>query len=1528
MSGRSKEIINRGGEKISPREVDEVLLEHPAVAQAVAFALPDSRLGEDVGAAVVLRDGAPATETELREFAARRLADFKVPRRIVFLNQIPKGPTGKLQRIGLAARLGLDTPPEAAGQAEFVAPGTPSEILLAGLWQQLLRVERVGARDDFFGLGGDSLLATQLASRLQDATGVKLSLVRLFQSSRLDEMAAAVEATTADPERQPIPRRISPRPARLSFAQERLWFLAHYEPGSPVYNIGRAVRCRGQLDVEALRQALEALVARHETLRTTFRESEEFPVQVVRPPAGFALPVIEWTGQSLDEELTRATEEPFDLDRDLMLRARLYRVQPHHHVLLLGVHHIAADGWSFSRLFRELGTFYEAFSNGKPPALPGLPIQYSDFSEWQRGWLNQERLAALASWWKQQLGGAVPALPLPNDFPRPARRTFRGASEPINLPKDLADRLRAFCRAERTTLYMALLAVFQVLLARYCAQDQIYVGSPIANRTRTEVEDLIGFFVNTMVLRTDLSTNPGFRQLLAQVRHTALAAYEQQDLPFEKLVEAMDPARDMSLTPLIQAVFVLQNAGEVELRVAGLETECLRVEPRSAKFDLTLSLEEKPHGIEGHFNYSTDLFEAGSVRRMAAHFQTLLASALAEPERPVRTLDLLPEAERRQLLVEWNDTRREYPRLPVHELFRRQARERADAVALVAGNRRVTYAELDADSDRVAAALQRSGLPAGGRVGLLVERSPEMVAGFLGVLKAGGAYVPLDPAYPMERLRFMAADAGLHLVLTQRRLQDAARALGCALSVLEDLPPAGPAVADDPAVSPDSPMYVLYTSGSTGRPKGVVVPHRGVVRLLFGVNYARFGPEEVFLQVTTPVFDLSAFEIWGALLHGGRCVLYPDHYPTASELGRLLRDEGVTTAMLPPSLFNAIVDQAPATLAPLRQILLGGEVVSAEHVRRAYGSLPETEIVNAYGPTETSVLACCYRIPLPVAPEATSIPIGGPIGNTTVYVLDGQQQLTPVGVAGELYIGGDGVALEYLNLPQLTAERFLPDPFAAEVGARLYRTGDLVCWRPDGNLEFLGRLDSQVKLRGFRIELGEIEAVLHQHPGVGAAAVLLREDTPGSPRLVAYVSGPANRPAEAELRAHLKRVLPEYMLPWCFVFLDRMPLTANGKLDRRALPPPEVRRSEAAAVMHAYDPLELRLLSIWRQLLGTPEVGPRDDFFTLGGHSLLGLSLLVRIEREFGVRLSVPSLFEAPTVEQQAALLRSGRETHATRRVYVLDPGAGKQPFFLMDPGPLFRELARSLQTGRPILGLWLGECGDLPVPFRIEDLAAIAVRTVREIQPSGPYVLGGWCAFGLLAYEVAQQLRAAGEEVELLVLFDVSNPARWRGLGAAGRVRVKLRARGSKLSYHLARLFRMDSKAVHVYLRERFEEMRVQFRRRRHLLAYRATLSAGEPVAGALRDIDQVIYLAAQRYTPKPYSGRVAFFRCAERPLVEEWDAAAGWRELFTGEVHLGDIPGGHVTMFHSPGVSLLAERLRRLLTGDRERPGGAKPG
>ena len=527
-----------------------------------------------------------------------------------------------------------------------------------------------------------------------------------------------------------------------------------------------------------------------------------------------------------------------------------------------------------------------------------------------------------------------------------------------------------------------------------------------------------------------------------------------------------------------------------------------------------------------------------------------------------------------------------------------------------------------------------------------------------------------------------------------------------------------------------------------------------------------------------------------------------------------------------------------------------------------------------------------------------------------------------------MYIGGDGVALEYLNLPQLTAERFLADPFAARPGARLYRTGDLVRWRPDGNLEFLGRLDSQVKLRGFRIELGEIEAALSQHPAVRAAAVLLREDTPGLPRLVAYVSGPDGRPAEAELRAHLKRLLPEYMLPSFFVFLDRMPLTANGKLDRRALPPPEVRRSEAAGVTRGYDPLELRLLSIWRQVLGTPEVGPRDDFFTLGGHSLLGLSLLVRIEREFGVRLSVPSLFEAPTVEQQAALLRSGRGTNATRRVYVLEPGPGEQPFFLMDPGPLFRELARSLKTGQPTLGLWLGDCGDLPVPFRIEDLAAIAAGILREVQPSGPYVLGGWCASGVLAYEVARQLQAAGEEVELLVLFDVFNPALWRASGFAGRARVRLRARGARLRYHLARLFRMDRGAALAYLRERFKEMRVQFQRRRSLLAYRATLGAGKPVTGALRDLDQVLYLAARQYTPKPYSGRVAFFRGAERPLVEEWDAAAGWRELLTGEVHLDDIPGGHVTMFHPPGVSMMAERLRHRLGGCRERPGTSMPG
>jgi amino acid adenylation domain-containing protein len=1267
------------------------------------------------------------------------------------------------------------------------------------------------------------------------------------------------------------------REARLSFAQERLWFLSRFEPGSPVYNVSRAVRCRGPLDIESLRRALNAVVVRHEALRTIFRDTERGPKQVVTPPAEIPLPVLDVAEASLQETLEQAASQSVDLSRGPIVRTALYRLGPQEHVLLLLIHHIACDGWSLSLLFRELGELYEADQAGRAPLLPALSIQYADFAEWHRGWLQGPLLDQEVEWWRNRLAGLPPVLPLFTDFPRPARRSSRGADLPVVIPAELAARLRSFSRASGVTLYMTLLAAFQLLLHRYTGQGGICVGSPIANRTRTETESLIGFFVNTLAWRADLPEGLTFRQLVQRGREAAFDVYEHQHLPFEKLVEALDPERSLSHTPLIQAVFVLQNAGEMNLLLPGVETKTSHVSTHTAKFDLTLTLEDHRSGpLDGEFNFSTDLYRASTVERMFAHYLTLLDGALAAPDQPVSTLPLLTPPERRQLLADWNDTRRPYPQTSVHGLFESQAARRPDAVAVACGARRLTYAELSRASTRLAEALVARGVAPGGRVGLRLERSLEMVIALLGVLKAGAAYVPLDPAYPPQRLRLLVEDSGVGLVLTSADIEQML---------------ARPAATEPPAlarVAPDSPAYVIYTSGSSGVPKGVEVLHRGIVRLLCGVSYVPFGEDQVFLQLASLSFDASTFEIWGALLHGGRLVLYPGRFPVATELGRVLQDEGVTTLLLTPSLFNSIVEEAPGVLAPVRWLLVGGEALSAPHIRRALEALPSTEIVNAYGPTESTVIACCYLIPRPLPAGWTSIPIGRSIANTRVYVLDGHRQPVPVGVPGELFIGGDGVARGYLNRPDLTAGAFQPDPFDSTPGARMYRTGDRVRYLPEGNLEFLDRLDEQVKLRGFRIEVGEIEAALRSHPAVQSACVLLRTDEAGDRCLVAYFTAVSGRdPGEPALREHLEARLPAYMVPARFVLLDALPLGPNGKVDRAALPHPPA-RSSASAPDTFRDPLELRLLSIWRDVLHTGTVGFADNFFDFGGHSLLALHLLSKVERAFGRRLTLPELFEAPTVERQATLLRRHSAKGLDRQVSVLHPHGSRPPFFCIDAGPRFLALARTLDAGRPFLGIWPDAAGGVPSSRRVEDFARVALCVIREIQPHGPYLLGGWCVAGLAALEVAQQLREAGEPTALVVLLDSFNPAAprpspWRN--------VQMQA--SRVAFHLPRMAHGQFPNLREYLRQHARA----FARAAHIA----------PLPG--------LVTAALDYRPRPYAGRVLLARPAERPRHPGWDAAVGWSTFLTGDFQVCDIPGTHESMLQRPAVDALAAVLRSCL-------------
>ncbi|MGA2224692.1 MAG: amino acid adenylation domain-containing protein, partial [Syntrophobacteraceae bacterium] len=1033
-------------------------------------------------------------------------------------------------------------------------------------------------------------------------------------------------------------------------AQQRLWFLNQLEPDSHAYNLSGGVKLKGRLRVDILNRSLSEIIFRHETLRTTFHEKDGKPIQVISPPSGLDLPVIDLHLQSgadrqaeIDQIVRKQAQDPFDLSKGPLLRSVLLRLDQEEHILLLTMHHIITDGWSLGVLVQEMATFYEAFSQGTIPPLPPLPIQYADFAEWQREWFQGEVLESQVSYWKEQLGGDLPILALPTDRPRPAMPTYQGKIKSLVLSKTLHEALVALSQREGVTLFMTLLAAFQALLHRYTGQDDIIVGSPIANRNRLETEGLIGFFANTLVLRTDLSGNPTFRKLLVRVREMALGAYAHQDLPFERLVEELHVARDLSYNPLFQVMLVFQNASLEPLQLSGLTLTPLATETGSAKFDLTLELIEGPRGLAGSIEYNTDLFDSDTIERMAGHFQILLQGIIANPDSRLSELQLLTEAERHQLL-EWNATQTDYPRDKcIQELFEEQVERIPDAVALVFKDQRLTYRELNRRANQLARHLRNLGVGPEVLVGICMERSLEMVVGLLGILKAGGAYVPLDSAYPRERLAFMVEDTRIAVLLTQRRTMPAIQDFALKMLCL-DTDSAAIAGEDGENVpvcsAADNLAYVMYTSGSTGTPKGVEVLHRGVVRLVINTNFARLDGKGTFLQLAPISFDASTFELWAALLNGATCILYSADAPSTDKLAAHIRGHSVSTLWLTSSLFNAIIDEDPQSLRGVSQVLIGGEQLSAPHVICAQENLPETQIINGYGPTENTTFTCCYSIPQGLSRDTTMIPIGRPIANTEVYILDKHRQLVPINVHGELFAGGDGLARGYLNRPELTEEKFIPHPLSDKPGARIYKTGDLARYRPDGSIECLGRIDHQVKLRGFRIELGEIEARVKDIEAVSNCVVALREDRPGDRRLVAYyVARDGDAISVPDVRGYLQSKLPEYMVPQHFVKLEAIPLTPNGKVDKKVLPKPVLEELSQEKFVAPRTEIESAVASVWQQVLKVDRVSVNSNFFELGGNSLLMVQVLNRIRGFSDKDIPIMALFQHPTIASLANYL-------------------------------------------------------------------------------------------------------------------------------------------------------------------------------------------------------------------------------------------------------------------------------------------------
>jgi amino acid adenylation domain-containing protein len=1249
--GRLDHQVKVRGFRIELGEIESALVRHRRVREAAVLAEPEpGGAGNRLIAYVETDNASSELARELRAFLKQSLPDYMVPSQFVRLEALPLTPNGKIDRRALAA---MPQHSETAAAGADRIPRSYAEEVLVGIWSEIFG-RAVGVDDNFFDLGGHSLLATRVVSRVREAFGIELPVRRLFEQPTVSGLAASVEATLGAgaaleaPRIEPMPRS---GPLPLSFAQRRLWFLDQLSPGSPVYNIPYALSLEGRLDAGALEAALTEVVRRHEALRTAFPSLDGEPYQAIAPADPSPLPIVDLQG--LEEPIRGAeaaallekdSQRPFDLETGPLFRSALLRLAPERHSLLLTMHHIVSDGWSMEVLLRELTALYEAFAADRPSPLPELPVQYADFAVWQRQWLSGEALSRQLEYWRRQLAGSPAGLDLPTDFPRPALQTFNGATRSAELPAELSSSLRAFCRREGVTLFMLLLVGFDALLARYSGQQDVLVGSPIANRIRGEIEGLIGFFVNTLVFRSDLGAAVSFSDLLRQVRETALAAYGHQDLPFETLVEELRPERDLSRSPFFQVLLSVEADRRNPLGLPDLEVSAIEGETGTAKFDLSLFVVDANSALPALVEYNTDLYEGATIQRLLGHLERLLGAAVENPELGWRDLPLLSEGERQQLFAGFDDTGATAgPELCLHELFEAQVRIGPEREALVAPEgARLTYRELDERAERLARRLRALGLDPEGLAGVLMDRTADLIVALLAIHKAGGAYAPLDPSYPKQRVLLMLETARARVLVTRRRL---AAALGGDLPAgietvfldpgWEEQPVAES--GERPAVLPDNLAYLIFTSGSTGVPKGVAIQHRSAVAMIRWAH-TMYSPEEYagLLVSTSICFDMSVFEIFATLAAGGRLIL-AENALALPELAA--KDEAVLVDTVPSAMAELLrIGRLPPSI---RTVNLGGEPLKATLVREIYAKLPGVErVVNLYGPSEDTTFTS-YA----VVPRDTGHPlIGRPLTGEAAYVLDGEMQPVPIGVPGALYMGGEGVTRGYLHRPDLTAERYIPNPYGPP-GSRMYRVGDLVRYRPTGELDFLGRLDHQVKVRGFRIELGEIESALTRHGEVREAAVLALPDLLGGNRLVAYVEAERELPAE-RLRAHLKQSLPDYMVPSLFVRLGELPLTPNGKIDRRALAAlpvsgEVVETGERGPRSYA----EEVLAGIWSEIFGRP-VGVDDNFFDLGGHSLLATRAVSQIREAFGIELPVRRLFEQPTVaglaESVEAVLGAG----------------------------------------------------------------------------------------------------------------------------------------------------------------------------------------------------------------------------------------------------------------------------------------------
>lgn len=1546
IAGRIKDLIIIQGRNHYPQDIEFTTEHaHPALQHggSAAFSVEIDGQGEKL---VVVQ--------EVRRTALRKINPDEViktirqaiaevheiqPYAVVLVKPtvVPKTSSGKVQRFVCRQRFldgALKPVAEWSRQKNPVVerdvstqrPRSHVETALVEMWKDVLDIDVIGVDDDFFQWGGDSLSAMQVLSRIKDAFGVELPLADLFQLTTIEKQARQIEMAlqTASPA-EPVVIETVPRdrPLRTAFSQERMWFIQQLQPDNSAYNIVIPVRLSGKLDVDALEWALQQVIQRHESLRTIITAVDGVSYQVVLPQITVTptkvdlrhLPESERESAALELASEHAAH-PFVLDKSPLLRALLVRLGDESHFVQITVHHAVFDAWSTSILGREIVQLYENRISGGRHTLPERSIQYADFSVWQRQWIQGPFLKSQLAYWLEQLRG-VSALSLPTDRPRPPVQTYRGTFQSVEPSPELFDAIKKLSRTQNATPFMVFMAAFQALLHRYTGQTDFAIGTPIANRHYLASEHLIGTLVNTLVLRVDLSGNPTFSQLLQTVRHTALEAYAHQDLPFEKLILETNPERNLSYAPLFQVMLDYINVPVPKRAFAGLTWELIDIDRRGAQFDMTLAILDTRETRRISIEYNTDLFDDATIARFLAHYQILLAGIVANPDTPISQLPILPLQERNTLLTEWNATQMVYPKSAlVHQLFEAQATRIPEKTAVVFNGQSLSYGNLNDRATQLAGYLQSLEVKPGQYVGIALRRSLDMVVAMLGILKAGGAYLPLDPAFPPKRLAYMLDDSQAKIVITQANLAD---------WLAEITPTTKPEIicidgnwhTNPPPVlhhfNEDSqkPAYIIYTSGSTGEPKGVQVSHQNVVNFLHVMQKRPgFSADDHILSVTTLSFDISVLELFLPLTTGASLeIVSGETARNGYQLVRRLEAANATVMQATPVTWRMMIQAGWQGNTNLKA-LCGGEALPADLAEQLLNRVGE--LWNMYGPTETTVWSTVARIQ-----SAADVTIGRPIANTQIYILDAERQPVPIGVAGELYIGGDGVTLGYLNREKHTAERFLTNPFLPDAAARMYRTGDLARYRPDGRVEFLGRIDHQVKVRGFRVELGEIESILSSHAAVRQVVVFTLNN-----QLVAYII-PArhNRPNVSELRQFLRSQLPDYMIPAYFLFVNEFPLTPNGKVDRKQLPAPEeVALDLGKTFIAPRTETEAKLVEIWEDLLQVRPVGVHDDFFEIGGSSLLALQLFERIETVFHVNLPLADLFRGATIEHLATLIEE--ENAVWSPLVAIQPEGENPPFFCVHgiTGDVlwFRELASRLAPTQPFYGIQAFGLDGEHAPFSdIKEMAAQYVVEIQKKQPQGPYFLGGASFGGTVALEMARQLLVQGHQVGLLVIFDhyppnIASNARY---GTLQRVIFFLQVLRNfpRWLYNFGQL---DMAAMFARARRK---MKTYFSPNGHQRSSNGDVIAEDLIdyAASLPEyrkrLIEAHYRAISVYGPQPYSGRVLLFRAKARSLFQRGDPATAWKKLVGSSLDVKDVPGSHERMFTAPNVEILADELKR---------------